>query len=564
MAIAIKLDNRFDMFIHPRLEKVSKRTVGLVCLVSGLLGRCAKFAPDGPVNANGGTTAGTAGTTDSQSGSESGAGAGVGSGGKAGSFGDAGRVGGEESAGEAGTAADAGSAGAAPEFMPIKPERSVIETNPDALTYFTLERVLGRATSEPGDDVFRALVRSFGESEPGGGLPGPHCDDESPSVNGLSSLNGFMLPCPAEAVSFYGIPLWTWRPLAVTNRFDLAPLGGENCGEQHLSFFYDSSFVAQSQITGAYLNFVAVIANPRPELGLEGCRPLLDFWASLGQSEYDTPDRRARALESAFLGSSLPPTSAATSRELSALTNAGFLPLVSPQYFGRAGRLQLLYLGFWGDWHFFEHALVSSKEGLVLRRPLTQTLPVHELLDQHAKREQCIDGLISSIPTLLNENVNLLRLNIDPVCFAATNSTEEPTLAAGLVSTPLGPELRSRLDDYMRHSFPDSGLLGIDIARRAGFAGTCSGCHALEESPLWNANGVSHVSYDPMQSCATSGPDSTRSCYARSPLLNTIFIPHWTRVLNDFLRRVGAYGPIPGGAPSSSAIDGAPLARRLP
>jgi hypothetical protein len=552
------------MLIHPRLEKVSKRTVGLVCLVSGLLGRCATFAPDDPVNANGGTSAGTAGTTDGQSGGESGAGAGVANGGTAGSFGDAGRVGGEESAGEAGTAADAGSAGAVPQLMPIKPERSVIETNPDALTYFTFERVLERATAELGTEVFRALVLSFAERKAGDVSLQPRCDDESPSVNGLSSLNGFMLPCPAEAVSFYGLPLWTWRPLAVTNRFDLAPLGGENCGEQHLSFFYDSSFVAQSEIHGAYLNFVAVVANPRPELGLEGCRPLLDFWASLSQSEYDTPDRRARALESAFLGSSLPPTSAATSRELSALTSAGFLPLVSPQYFGRVGRLQLMYLGFWGDWHFFEHALVSSKEGLVLRRPLTQTLPVRALLEQHAKREQCIDGLLSSIPALLNDNSNLLRLNIDPVCFAATNETEEYTLAAGLVSATLGPELRSRLDDYMRHSFPDSGLLGPDIARRAGFAGTCAGCHALEDSPLWNANGVSHVSYNPMQFCATSGPDSTHRCYARSPLLNTIFIPHWTRVLNDFLQRSGAYGPLPGGVPSSSAIDGAPLARRLP
>jgi hypothetical protein len=403
------------MRIQPELEKVSKRAIGLASLAGALSWQCAKFAPDIAVDASGGM-AGTAGT-------EVGAGAGA-------------------SAGIGGVG-EAGSAGAASELSAVRPERSLIESNPDALAYFTLERTLSRATAELGADVYRAYALSFAERSTDPASPGPRCDDENPSSNGLSSMNGFSLPCPAEAADLYW-QLTAWKPLAVTNRFDLAPMGGETCGEQHLSFFYDTSFMGQPEFPArAYLSFAAVIENPAPDRGLEGCRPLLEFWASLGRHEYDAPDRRARALEHVFFGASLSTDNLPESPELAGLKRSAFLPMISPEHFGHAGRLQLLYFGDLGDWHFFEHALVPAQEGFVLRRPLTQSLPVAALLNEHPKREQCIDELLSSVPGLLNEDVNLLRLDIDPACFAATNSVMETTLAAGMISEPLGPTRRA-------------------------------------------------------------------------------------------------------------------------
>jgi hypothetical protein len=524
------------MRIQPELEKVSKRAIGLASLAGALSWQCAKFAPDIAVDASGGM-AGTAGT-------EVGAGAGA-------------------SAGIGGVG-EAGSAGAASELSAVRPERSLIESNPDALAYFTLERTLSRATAELGADVYRAYALSFAERSTDPASPGPRCDDENPSSNGLSSMNGFSLPCPAEAADLYW-QLTAWKPLAVTNRFDLAPMGGETCGEQHLSFFYDTSFMGQPEFPArAYLSFAAVIENPAPDRGLEGCRPLLEFWASLGRHEYDAPDRRARALEHVFFGASLSTDNLPESPELAGLKRSAFLPMISPEHFGHAGRLQLLYFGDLGDWHFFEHALVPAQEGFVLRRPLTQSLPVAALLNEHPKREQCIDELLSSVPGLLNEDVNLLRLDIDPACFAATNSVMETTLAAGMISEPLGPDLRARLDAHMKQSYPDSGLHGEHLARRAEFAGTCSGCHNLVNSPWVNPSSISQVSRDLMQACAASGPDVSRRCYARSPLLNAIFVPHWANVLNDFLQHPGAYGPLPAGEHSRTAIDGAQLVRQNP
>ncbi len=150
----------------------------------------------------------------------------------------------------------------------------------------------------------------------------------------------------------------------MTNRFDLAPSGGENCGEQHLSFYFDSfgSGLPEYPVHAA-LRFAAVIQNPSPELGLEGCRPLVDFWASLSRGEFDDPALRADALEAAFFGSSLSSGMKAPSPELEALNGAGYRPFVSPEHFGRSGRLQVWYLGDVGFWAFFEHALVSKEEG---------------------------------------------------------------------------------------------------------------------------------------------------------------------------------------------------------
>jgi hypothetical protein len=568
MRIASKVRYRFDMRTPSQHRKDTKLALGIICLASAFTVRCANFAPDiapGDGGSSGKTdAAGAAGSTaETQAGEAGASGAAGANDAVAGSDGEAGAG----SDGEAGAGSDgeAGAGGGGP-LAPLRPERSVIETNPDALAYLSLSRVLQRATAEDAPSVYEAFALSFAMRSDGQLPFGPRCDDENPSTDGSATLNGFALPCPSDAANLYW-QLTAWKPLSVTNRFDLAPLGGENCGEQHLSFFYDTSYSGQPQFPlQAYLRFEAVIANPHPELGLEGCRPLVDFWASLGRTEYDAPDRRARALELAFLGTSLPQSATPSSPELDVLENSGVKPMISPEHFGHIGRMQLLYLGDYGDWHFFEDALVSSSEGYVLRRPLTQTLPVNALLNDDPKHDQCVSELINSIPGLLHEDVNLLRIDIDPACFDATNTTLDTTLVNGLTysNVPPATDVLAQLDDQMQHDYPDLGLQGRDIAIRAGFAGTCSGCHYLTDSPWSNPSSVSQVSRDSMQLCATDGADATRRCYARSPLLSSIFIPHWTSVLNDFYQNPGGYGPLPNGAASTTAIDGASLSRLSP
>jgi len=567
------------MRLHPQIEKNSKR-VGLVCLASALLCQCVDFAPDGAQGAGGRDAGGESGASPAAPAGDAGGAAASGASGSAGQAaggeggvvpsGDSGSAG-QAAGGEGGVApsGDSGSSGRAGageleaagvdgsgELTAIRPERSVIETNPDALVHFNLQRVLESVTGDTGSDVYRAYVLSFTERTEA--YPGPRCDDEQPSSDGFSSLNGFPLPCPADAANLDG-QLLAWKPLALTNRFDLAPVGGENCGEQHLSFFFNIGLTDQPNVpVRAFLRFAAVVENPAPERGLEGCRPLLDFWASLSRSEYDAPERRASAFELAFLGESLPPSSTPTARELAALQSGGFQSLIGSG-FRHNGRVQLLYLGKDGQWHFFEDALVLGKQGFIERFPLTQSLAVAALLNEHPKRELCIRELLASIPSLVNEDRNLMRLDVNPACFAATSSTGDVTLTDGLSSAPLGPQLRTRFDAHLKQYYPSLVMSGAELSERAQFAGTCAGCHVLGDSALANPSSYSHVDSNLMQACASTGPDLTRRCYARSPLLKTIFIPHWTNVLEDFLQHPGAYGPLPSGMPSTRAIDGAAL-----
>jgi hypothetical protein len=445
----------------------------------------------------------------------------------------------------------------------------VLVSDPAVLVKLTFDRVLYRLAGAEGHAMYQAFARSFMLRDPSDATPGPRCDDEGPAASGAAPLNGFPVPCPAEAANFAASnESKVWKPLSVTNRFDLAPRGGENCGEQHLSFVFDRSGSGLPEFpVHAALRFSAVIDNPAPDRGLEGCRPLVDFWASQSRAELDDPSARAEAFEAAFLGTSLAAKASLPSPEVEAMLAAGFPPFISAEHFGNAGRLQLLYLGDEGHYFFYEHALVSAAEGWVRRRPLSQGLPVSSLLSQDPTLNPCAQSLLSAIPGLLDDDLTKLRVNVAPSCFVGAASEQDPTLTAGLrgwvSSGAHGPTLATLIDQTLSLSYPERGLSYNDIGVRADFAGTCVGCHHLKDSPLANPGSMEHVNAGRTEPCG-SGVDASRSCYARSPLLKYEFLPRWRDVLQNFWENPGAFGPLPNGAASTTAIDGAPLVQQNP
>ncbi|RYZ02013.1 MAG: hypothetical protein EOO73_33365 [Myxococcales bacterium] len=526
--------------------------------------RCGKFATDEPqpplASAEGGAPEAAAGSGGKSP--ETAAGTGSSTGGQGGQAGEA-----ESTASGAG-GGEGGGAGAEPEpradALVLRPERSLLISDPAVLEGLTLERVLWSLAGVNGHEMYLAFARSFVPRALAEEAAGPRCDDEAAVEAGASSLNGFPIPCPAEAEALlHSNENKVWKPLSVTNRFDLAPEGGENCGEQHLSFYLSRV----GALVTASLRFSAVIANPSPELGLEGCRPLVDFWASLSRAEYDRPADRAHALEAAFLGPSLSSRSA-SAPELQALVAAGYLPFMSPEHFGRRGRLQLLYLGDKGIWHFFEHALVSADEGWVLRRPLTQSLPILALVSQEPSGNPCASQLLASLPGLLDDDPVNQRMNVAPSCFAGTDVTEGPTLLSGLYGWvpegTYGPTLEKLLERELNMRYPSYGLYPSDVAARADFAGTCNGCHYPKGSPFANPGTIAHVNPQRTEPCGRSGGDEERSCYARSPLLKLSFLPRWTALLQNFWDHPGEFPALPGGATSTLGVDGTQLVQQNP
>lgn len=530
---------------------------GLVAVMalSAFAVRCGKLAEDEPGTERPvpGGTAGApadAGAGMAESPDENASGTGSSTGGAAGSPGEADAVAGAVSAPE-------------PERLVLRPERSLLVSDPAVLEGLTFERALSSLAGNEAHDVYLAFARSFLPRASTEEAPGPRCDDEAAVVGDMSTLNGFPIPCPAEA----GALLQTnenrvWKPLSVTNRFDLAPEGGENCGEQHLSFYLSK---VEAVVT-ASLRLSALIPNPSPELGLEGCRPVVDFWASLSRADYDKPAARARALEGAFLGTQL--AGSAPTPEQTALTRAGYLPFMSREHFGRRGRLQLLYLGDKGIWHFFEHALVSGKEGWVLRRPLTQSVPVMSLLSQDPSANPCAAELLGTVSTLLDDDPVNQRLNVAPSCFAGTDVTEGPTLLNGLRDLvpdgTYGPALEKLLERELNMHYPSYDFYPSEIAARVDFVGTCNGCHYPKGSPFSNRGTIAHVNPQRTEPCGSSAGDEERSCYARSPLLKFSFLPRWTSILQNFWDHPGAFPPLPGGAASTRAVDGTVLVQQNP
>ena len=101
---------------------------------------------------------------------------------------------------------------------------------------------------------------------PGLGL-GANCDDQL-DAQGDPALNGFPIQCPRNEGGEVNVDPFTpdtpsfYEPLALVNRFDLAPTDGANCGEARVVFARHSG--ASNDRERNLVIFEAVLPNPNP------------------------------------------------------------------------------------------------------------------------------------------------------------------------------------------------------------------------------------------------------------------------------------------------------------
>ncbi|MFL5355636.1 hypothetical protein [Archangium sp.] len=191
-----------------------------------------------------------------------------------------------------------------PAPAPVDSFRSLVVTEKSILSRFNGRRVFSKLVADNGgagftaDQLFRQLWDTQNPAPGQADLPGmPHCTD-----NG-NTLNGFPYVCrPSEggqARPGSVINLDSYGAVGLYNRFDLAPVDGSDCGQYRI-------VLAKLPFTPGLRNFInleAVLPNPHPDLGLEGCRPVAEFWSGL--SSVADPTVRADKLES-FYFSGLP------------------------------------------------------------------------------------------------------------------------------------------------------------------------------------------------------------------------------------------------------------------
>ncbi|MBX7101112.1 MAG: hypothetical protein K1X89_25570 [Myxococcaceae bacterium] len=154
--------------------------------------------------------------------------------------------------------------------------RSLAVTDPVVLAKFPFSRTMQAVLTSAGSTqspkaLFQQWMSTFGNGAGG-------CSSSS------IDPNGYGLRCPrtpeaalASVDPFSAAATTTFTPVALFNRFDLAPTSGAHCGEYRIVYAMGGSGTPGRM----FLIFEAALPNPNPAAGIDGCLPIARFWQNL-------------------------------------------------------------------------------------------------------------------------------------------------------------------------------------------------------------------------------------------------------------------------------------------
>jgi hypothetical protein len=432
---------------------------------------------------------------------------------------------------------------------------SLAETDERVLAPFTLERVMGKILD--GADVRttpRDLWRQWWDTQMGSRTArtrGPHCDDEK-MPNGFPARNGFPIVCPAQETFLAGIDPFDpvsrhgFLPIGIFNRFDLTPTDGSNCGEYRMVFAKRSGTFDFSD--RALAIFEAVMPNPHRELGVEGCRPLAEFFARQTELELDEAARSKNWERFFFEGVGEFPA---------AFDSANFL-----QHGGRVRTNEFMTatpggLKLGQDWRMYQFSLVRRCDAngcdAILQPALLSRTPMPSLLNEASLRgERFRIELAANLPQLVGEDSNRFHFDNSEEFNAGQIMTNDDFVTLTDLSRAFLTRELARIG---------SPLTAEQAATRLNVL-TCGGCHETSAR-----QGFPDLGYDeswPRVSLGfvqVSESSINRSGwrYGISEALETKFLPHRKQVLESFLNSAAA--PAPGAF--ARAGEGRPTAMTL-
>ncbi|NOU32209.1 MAG: hypothetical protein HOO96_30255 [Polyangiaceae bacterium] len=362
--------------------------------------------------------------------------------------------------------------------------RSLAVTDPVALQKFGFGRVMDQvrvsgnvAASQTSTDVFQTWMRTF-KKGPGG------CDD--PKID----PNKYGLVCPRDAEGklasvdpFAPNAKVTFLPVALFNRFDLAPQDGKNCGEYRIVYAMKST---DPNVGGrAFIIFEAALPNPTPAAGIDACLPVATFWQGLS-SNPDAADRAAK-LES-FYFNGLP----------------GFAPVVQAANYGlpngrgahTAGQVRTNFFVDGVRWHLREFKTLRTCTGagadtcrLDLEHVAAKANPANELFAGDAARSAGFrTAFAAQVPALLATSVAAIGMStadkfneyesVSQVNFGQTGDVDYAILA--------GPEMRKSVQDALNAA---GSSITVDQLLHRATTQTCGGCHQISQDPNHDLGG---------------------------------------------------------------------------
>lgn len=415
----------------------------------------------------------------------------------------------------------------------------LIVRDPEVLVDFSLERVLlqlaerARVERSP-EHLLQRLFDTENTTAEGAFSDVPHCD----SAENAAFLNEKAVDCPrAEGRLARSNGMLTagdtdfFAPVALVNRFDLAPSDRSTCGEYRIVYAKQSGLSdPQDRV---FLIFEGALFNN--EGSLAACRSVAQLWAGL---------------------SSLP--IAEQKQQLSKLYFEGigrFDPVLVPEHFGNSGS-RCRYTGRCGQvrvgqgmqapfqFRQFRAALTSNleKANELSFVPVTNSQSLRPALFGLAP--DAVDGaflaeLADSTEQLTSTNVAIFRSRLALAFEAgesAVSGAASPNFSQRLASSPvqesvkLSEWLAPQLLTANRACPADDPLTPDAIARRFA-ALTCAGCHAPDQvMPEGRKLG-----------CGSTWPKSLGVSHidergTLSPALTDVFLPYRAQVLSTFLQ----------------------------
>jgi hypothetical protein len=295
-------------------------------------------------------------------------------------------------------------------------------------------------------------------------------DDASGSEGGTGLEDGssFDGGAPDGAVVDAGLPPPTdfMTPIALVNRFDLAPANGANCGQYRVVFAIPSP---TAPVLRFFMIFEAVLPNPAPSQGLAACMPVAEFWANLSAPGITQDEFVSKLTAFYFTGlEGLP-------------GNPAFPPVIQAQNYGigspsntNTGQIRVNMLST-AQWQLREFTLSQYCDGdgvctLTANNTFVKDNPFGGLF-QNGGDATFQAQFVQQVPTLAASSLPLISMT-NPNQYNAGQSSEQDTTndyacQAGLGSTandvtqctPSSPanaslndaiqaELTSRIDAY--------------------------------------------------------------------------------------------------------------------
>lgn len=421
----------------------------------------------------------------------------------------------------------------------IDPRRSLFVTEKTVVSRaFSLEEVLGKIARDSGVPGLSArdLWLQWWDTQnpkPGLGL-GLHCDDgvDAPAD---AMLNGFPIQCPRnEGAEIHVDPFDPsadsfYKPIALVNRFDLAPPDGAHCGEYRVIFGRKSG--VNDDFDRNLIIFEAVLPNPQPGCGLEGCRRVAKFWERL--SRVDNPLRRARMLRTFYL---------------EGFPEHGIEPVIQLAHFspgsGQIRSNQFLPGTEQQIWQLreFKLALLCTADGgpcRLLFAPVTvKTNPFGELFSEDFTDPRTFPfmrHMLTQVENLSQADLNRF-FNVIPGNFNAGQSNAQGPENNYPIHFTDSPHFEQALQ--VRLDALGSSLDPVHLIRRSTTQ-SCAGCHQLNNNPPANQLGdglewpesldFTHVDEGP--AVQIGGVPH----FEISPALEDVFLPHREGIFERYL-----------------------------